>query len=366
MTRHERLVHHIVKPAHRRGASRTRPLQSQAFQEDQLPTINTCDVQATESLQPATSIVSEIETEIQSIWDPLRNISFDYSNIDMHSNCVGPVDALLLDSDYSLLPDQSRTLETEITRNDVGLNLSGAINSITPATHNEISASFMVTEEPGPAVAPFHSNSELVPVDGRVMDPVAIRYPIPDPTDLPTPPSSDQTSWETSTRLLELVENSTETQSHLPTQPLLDDTVMVQLQIAVERGSRRPQHHILPGKVKCQRYMRLFFQSFHVHMPLMHIPTFQARNSPSALLLSMLAIGALYSYDTLEARILHSLSKAAFYAEEWPEMQAAYLQTLLIICYFAHWSDDAGIRSDGLNFQTRLARVSNYSGTLSQ
>lgn len=370
LTRHERCVHRILKPSHRQRASRvqasqihqiqTPSQQSQTFQADQLLLeIDTNSPQTTEPLRPAVGIMAEMETQLHSCGDLSRSLTWDYSNIDMYSDCFGSSDTLLPNGDHSLLPNQNQTHENAVDNNEAAMDLAGTVDSIMSTMYNNISASdgaagdqVHATGFPIWSPGPTHGNPSM-------MDSVANRYPTLNPSDLPSPPTSDYMSCETSMKLLELVENSNVNQSQLPAQLLLDDTVTVRLQDAIGRGSQA-KNHSLPAKVKCQRYIRSFFQYFHFHMPLMHVPTFQARNLPSALLLSMLAIGALYSFDPVEARALHDISKSTLDLDEGSKRQTVYLQTLLYITCFIYGSDDTTLRSDGLKFQARLARVGNY------
>ncbi|OJJ67804.1 hypothetical protein ASPBRDRAFT_68546 [Aspergillus brasiliensis CBS 101740] len=366
LTRHERCVHRILKPSHRQRASMVQASQiqetrthqsqeSQTFQTDRLSATDTNSAQTTEPLRPVVGMMAEMETQLQSSGGPSRSLTWDYSNIDIYSDFFGSNDTLLPDGDYNLLPNQNRTRETEGDNNEVALNVAGTVNSIMSTMYNNISASDGAAGDQVHAAGFPIWNSGPTHVNPSMMDSVAIRYPTLNPSDLPSPPSSEYMSCETSMKLLELVENSNEDQSKLPAQLLLDDTVMVRLRDATGRRSQ-PKNRSLPAKVKCQRYIRSFFQHFHVHMPLMHVPTFQVCTSPSALLLSMLAIGALYSFDPVEARALHDLSKSTLDTDEGSKKQTVLLQTLLFITCFIYGSDDATLRSDGLKFQARLAR----------
>ncbi|KKA27367.1 hypothetical protein TD95_004924 [Thielaviopsis punctulata] len=72
-----------------------------------------------------------------------------------------------------------------------------------------------------------------------------------------------------------------------------------------------PEGFHLPGLSALNRYLSTYFGLFHQHLPFLHVPSFAA--SPSsvapALMLSVLSIGALYSFDQDEAYLMHIGSK---------------------------------------------------------
>jgi len=67
----------------------------------------------------------------------------------------------------------------------------------------------------------------------------------------------------------------------------------------------------LPSAPVLEKYLNSFMNSFNMHLPIFHIPTFDPASNPSPLVLAMCAIGALLLLDRPNAGILYSLSRKA-------------------------------------------------------
>ncbi|KEF54944.1 uncharacterized protein A1O9_09387 [Exophiala aquamarina CBS 119918] len=159
---------------------------------------------------------------------------------------------------------------------------------------------------------------------------------------------------DTSAKLVELIENFSEGQMHLPCNPLLADLIIAKLQSATAT-SLHDESSRLPAKLKCQRYFRCYFQVFQTHIPLIHAPMFDPDDASLALLLVMLAIGALYSFDRKEAKILYGLAETIYPSEQHNIPSTQHLQVLLLLSCFSSWSENANMRASGIEYQQRLA-----------
>jgi hypothetical protein len=65
----------------------------------------------------------------------------------------------------------------------------------------------------------------------------------------------------------------------------------------------------LPALATINLYLSTYFNLFHHHMPFLHPVTFRPAETPPALLLAVLSIGALYNFDSEQAYFLHHGSR---------------------------------------------------------
>jgi len=65
----------------------------------------------------------------------------------------------------------------------------------------------------------------------------------------------------------------------------------------------------LPVLSVLNRYLSTYFSFFHHHLPFIHPASFDPAKVPAALLLSVLSIGALYTFEQDQAYMLHIGSK---------------------------------------------------------
>lgn len=80
-----------------------------------------------------------------------------------------------------------------------------------------------------------------------------------------------------------------------------------------------------------EKHLNSFMDSFNMHLPIFHIPTFDLAQSPSPLVLAMCAIGALLLLDRPNASTLYSLSRQALMCKH----QRAELESPIV---FWDWS----------------------------
>jgi len=103
----------------------------------------------------------------------------------------------------------------------------------------------------------------------------------------------------------------------------------------------------LPDMSQLNRYLKAYFELFHQHLPFLHQPSFNASQAPSAVLLSILSIGALYLFEQDHAYMLHIgskllvnqflMTKENFSSRKSPLWAT---QATLLNMIFATWSGD--------------------------
>ncbi|EWC48562.1 hypothetical protein DRE_01784 [Drechslerella stenobrocha 248] len=104
----------------------------------------------------------------------------------------------------------------------------------------------------------------------------------------------------------------------------------------------------LPSKSALNRYLSAYFNLFHHHFPFLHPATFRPSRASSPLLLAVLSIGALYTFEREQGCMLHVASKILatnclsrdqrFSSRNCPLWNT---QTTLLNMVFASWSGDA-------------------------
>ncbi|KAK4620724.1 Transcriptional regulator [Fulvia fulva] len=125
-----------------------------------------------------------------------------------------------------------------------------------------------------------------------------------------------------------------------------------------------------------------YFESFNVHLPLIHQPTFQYTDEPPQLLLAMAAIGALYRLERKVATYLYLAAEASlpdatfvsdqtcadlFYAGDLASPDAAVdniqtikladARTLLLLMLFGAFSGNREVSENAIGRQGRLANA---------
>jgi hypothetical protein len=108
-----------------------------------------------------------------------------------------------------------------------------------------------------------------------------------------------------------------------------------------------PETFRLPGLPSLNRYLSTYFGLFHHHLPFLHPASFEPTEVSSPLLLAVLSIGALYSFDQDQAYGLHIGSKVLindflqnkenFSSRKCPLWT---MQSTLLNMIFASWSGD--------------------------
>ncbi|KAI9816886.1 MAG: hypothetical protein M1827_001531 [Pycnora praestabilis] len=103
----------------------------------------------------------------------------------------------------------------------------------------------------------------------------------------------------------------------------------------------------LPSRLTLNRYLSTYFNLFHHHLPFLHPETFKPAEASPPLLLAVLSIGALYTFEQEQAYMLHIGSKVLvnlflqnkenFSSRKCPLWT---MQSTLLNMIFASWSGD--------------------------
>ena len=103
----------------------------------------------------------------------------------------------------------------------------------------------------------------------------------------------------------------------------------------------------LPDVTVLNRYLQTYFNLFHHHLPFLHPASFDPSRASAALLLSVLSIGALYTFEQDQAYMLHIGSKVIVnkflhYREDFSSRKSPLwaMQATLLNMIFASWSGD--------------------------
>ena len=126
-----------------------------------------------------------------------------------------------------------------------------------------------------------------------------------------------------------------------------------------------PQTFRLPSTASLNRYLSTFFNLFHHHLPFLHPESFKPRNIASPLLLAVLSIGALYTFEQEPAYQLHIGSKVLvnvflhkkdnFSSRKCPLWT---MQSTLLNMIFESWSGDPKGLEWACSIKSLLANVS--------
>ncbi|KFY65397.1 hypothetical protein V496_02589 [Pseudogymnoascus sp. VKM F-4515 (FW-2607)] len=127
----------------------------------------------------------------------------------------------------------------------------------------------------------------------------------------------------------------------------------------------------MPNAQGLQRFLTSYFTCFHKHFPILHIPSLELRRSPSHLILSMCAIGAIYRLSRKSAKDLWfwantmaELDTESMSLNMLSPIRIAAVQCKLLLSLFAVFGEDAsGIALTKLGFwmteyRTRRAALS--------
>jgi Fungal specific transcription factor domain len=103
----------------------------------------------------------------------------------------------------------------------------------------------------------------------------------------------------------------------------------------------------LPNTTVLNRYLSTYFNLFHHHLPFLHPSSFDPTETPAPLLLAVLSIGALYTFEQEQAYMLHIGSKVLVnqflqQKENFSSRQCPLwtMQSTLLNMIFASWSGD--------------------------
>jgi len=127
----------------------------------------------------------------------------------------------------------------------------------------------------------------------------------------------------------------------------------------------------LPGRLALNRYLSTYFNLFHHHLPFLHPESFKPGQVSPPLLLAVLSIGALYTFEQDQAYMLHIGSKVLvnqflqnkenFSSRKCPLWT---MQSSLLNMVFASWSGDPKGLEWACSIKSLLANVcpsSSYS-----
>lgn len=109
-----------------------------------------------------------------------------------------------------------------------------------------------------------------------------------------------------------------------------------------------PEGFRVPNLLNINRYLSTYFGLFHHHLPFLHPESFEPAEVAPPLLLAVLSIGALYSFDQESAYMLHIGSKVMINQflqnkENFSSRRCPLwtMQSSLLNMIFASWSGDA-------------------------
>ncbi|KAJ5611000.1 C2H2 finger domain protein [Penicillium lagena] len=109
-----------------------------------------------------------------------------------------------------------------------------------------------------------------------------------------------------------------------------------------------PETFQLPSTVVLNRYLSTYFNLYHHHLPFLHQESFQPTSTSPPLLLAVLSIGALYTFEREDAFILHIGSKVLVnqflqHKENFDSRKCPLwsMQSTLLNMVFESWSGDA-------------------------
>ena len=121
----------------------------------------------------------------------------------------------------------------------------------------------------------------------------------------------------------------------------------------------------LPALASLNRYLSTYFNLFHHHLPFLHPASFRPAEVSPALLLAVLSIGALYTFEHEEAYVLHIGSKVLvsqflqnkenFSSRKCPLWT---MRSSLLNMIFASWSGDPKGLEWACSIKGLLANVS--------
>jgi hypothetical protein len=123
----------------------------------------------------------------------------------------------------------------------------------------------------------------------------------------------------------------------------------------------------LPDLTVVNRYLSTYFNLFHHHLPFLHPASFQPTEVSAPLLLAVLSIGALYTFEQEQAYMLHIGAKVLcsqflqnkenFSSRKCPLW---IMQSTLLNMIFASWSGDPKGLEWACSIKSLLANVSFY------
>ncbi|KAI1618246.1 hypothetical protein EDD37DRAFT_259870 [Exophiala viscosa] len=113
----------------------------------------------------------------------------------------------------------------------------------------------------------------------------------------------------------------------------------------------------LPSSRMLDNFLWKFFQCFHKHVPIFHVPTFDPATTPAPLLLALCSIGALYTLNRKHAAALHLMANDALeatlprkYTGQPPCLEPIWqTQCRALITFGAMFGGSLGDTGDGIS-----------------
>jgi hypothetical protein len=99
--------------------------------------------------------------------------------------------------------------------------------------------------------------------------------------------------------------------AHPSTSVLIDEQTYAEIVKALQTKYKKhvAPDFVLPSRRALERFLSLFFDCFHPHFPIMHIPTFNPSHLSIPLLLAICCMGAMYCMERDKARALWEQSR---------------------------------------------------------
>ncbi|KAH7133869.1 fungal-specific transcription factor domain-containing protein [Dactylonectria macrodidyma] len=101
----------------------------------------------------------------------------------------------------------------------------------------------------------------------------------------------------------------------------------------------------LPSAKLCQGFLSSYVSSFHSHLRIIHLQTFDPKTTPSPLLLAMCSIGALYRLDRRRARYLYDTAVRSVETVSCPPRDYClwYVQARMLLSFYTIMSGDKNL-----------------------
>ncbi|KAJ5900766.1 uncharacterized protein N7473_004836 [Penicillium subrubescens] len=137
----------------------------------------------------------------------------------------------------------------------------------------------------------------------------------------------------------------------LPKAPQIADemerSLMVERVQSADTLGALPENFQIPATAALNRYLSTYFNLYHPHLPFLHQQSFKPTSAPTPLLLAVLSIGALYTFERDHAFMLHVGSKVLVnqflqHKENFDSRKCPLwlMQSSLLNMVFESWSGD--------------------------
>jgi hypothetical protein len=137
----------------------------------------------------------------------------------------------------------------------------------------------------------------------------------------------------------------------LPKAPQIADemerSVVVERVQSADTLGALPENFQIPATAALNRYLSTYFNLYHPHLPFLHQQSFKPTSAPTPLLLAVLSIGALYTFERDHAFMLHVGSKVLVnqflqHKENFDSRKCPLwlMQSTLLNMVFESWSGD--------------------------